>query len=179
MALDGAHHLGDADRDEEARADVAQQVIDGASPSARLAELVVAKVAKVSGTQMTPMAMPCTRLLAISVARVDIEVERHQPQAGDHLQGEAADEADARIHAADEDRQEEADGGADAARGDDLADQHVGKAGMLLQQRRQQDHGREVQHAVDRHQHQAERVVAVAQQAEIEERPPRRRGCGR
>ena len=56
--------------------------------------------------------------------------------------------------------------GADAARGDDLADQRVGKAGMLLQQRRQQHHRREVQHAVDQHQHQAERVVAVEQQAE-------------
>ena len=45
-----------------------------------------------------------------------------------------------------------------------------GKAGMLLQQRRQQHHRRKVEHAVDRHQHQADGVVAIPQQAQVEER---------
>ena len=66
-----------------------------------------------------------------------------------------------------------------AARRQHLADQRVGKAGMLLQQRRQQHHRRDVQHAEDADQHEAERVVAVEQQPQVQERPLRRSGCAR
>ena len=38
------------------------------------------------------------------------------------------------------------------------------------QQRRQQHHRREIQHAVDQHDNEAERVVAVEQQAQVEQR---------
>ena len=122
---------------------------------------MVENVTRVSGTQIDADGDALHEAVGHQRAGVDIEVDAHQPEAGDHLQAEAADHADARVHAADEDGEEEAERGADAARGDDLADQRVGKAGMLLQQRRQQHHRREIQHAVDQHQHQAEGVVAI------------------
>ena len=65
---------------------------------------------------------------------------------------------------------QEADGHPQAAAADHLADQRVGKPCILLQERRQQHHGREVEHAVDRHQHEADGIIAVGQQPQIQER---------
>ena len=96
------------------------------------------------------------------------KVSIHRP--GDGLQPEAERHADARIDPAHQARGHEADRHADAAAADHLADQRVGKADMLLQQRRQQHHRGEVQHAVDRHQHEADRIVAVGQQLQVQER---------
>ena len=58
------------------------------------------------------------------------------------------------------------------------ADDIVRIAGMLLQQRWQQHHGREVQHAVDRHQDEADRIVAIQQQPQIQEGPLCREAMG-
>lgn len=60
------------------------------------------------------------------------------------------------------------DAGADTARRSDFADQRIGKAGMLLQWG-QQGHRCEGQHAMDADQQQAQRIVAVEQETQIEE----------
>ncbi len=101
---------------------------------------------------------------------VDVEVEAHQPDAGCRLQERAEGHADARIEARHRHGGKEADRRAEAARADDLADGGIGKAGMLLQQGRQQHDHREIQHAKQRDQQQADRVVAVLQQREAHER---------
>ena len=121
-----------------------------------------------------PTAKPWTALLSDQDFHRDVEVEGQHPQPGHGLQAEAERHADARIDPAHEARDHEADQHADAAASDHLPDQRIGKAGLLLQQRRQQHHRREVQHAVDRHQRQPDRIVAVGQQLQVQERLARR-----
>ena len=87
---------------------------------------------------------------------------------GHDLQSEAGDHADTRIETLQENRQERTAHDAGTAPADDEADQAVGKAQLVLHQRRQQHHRREVQHAEYDDQEDADDVVAVEQQTGIE-----------
>ena len=70
----------------------------------------------------------------------------------------------------------DAEGGevAQPARGDQVADRRLGIALQLLQERREQDHGRVLQHAHDQRDGDADSEVAVAERRRVEQRRARR-----
>ena len=165
----GAHDLGDRERDEEARPDVAQQVKHRRGFGAVLGG---ERIEGDHGHRHPHGADRKALNGAVEQQRLhrDIQVEGQHPDPGHGLKPEAEPHPDAWIDAAHQAGHHEAEGHADTARADHLPDQRVGKSDVRLQQRRQQHHRGEVQHAVDRHQHEADRVVAILQETRVQER---------
>ena len=102
----------------------------------------------------------------------EVYVERTHPHARAGLDEHAGREAEARGIAGELRDDEETQQVADAARCDQVADDRLRIAAQLLEQRRKQHHGRELQHAHGEGEEEPEHEVAIREGGRREQRSP-------